>query len=121
MLSSIENEALQGGGVGGGSRAQYLGEMKSSPLAPVPVKHRWIFFMNCRLQTRKPECVWTKKFSTLSSSVVDQIGFNEDPDPVFFISMRNRIRIQGVKPMRIPTDPDPGRKKLTLYMKIYFK
>jgi hypothetical protein len=37
------------------------------------------------------------------------------------LSMRNRIRIQGAKPMKIPTDPDPGHKKLTLYMKNILK
>ena len=61
------------------------------------------------------------KFSTLSSSVVNPHWSPMRIRIQLFISMRNRSRIQGAKPMRIPTDPDPGRKKLTLYMKIYLK
>jgi hypothetical protein len=33
-----------------------LGEIKSRPRAPTPVKHRWIFFMNCRLVEENQKC-----------------------------------------------------------------
>ncbi len=56
-------------------------------------------------------------FGKISSSVVDPHWSPMRIRIQLFISMRNRIRIQGAKPMRIPTDPDPGHKKLTLYMK----